>query len=329
MNRLHRFFVGFTFLFSFFLLTTSCSSRKSSSEFQSNKSFEQGDDQNPTVLKSFPQARPSFMSLCGSKMQQSDYEELLALTSLETFDTYEDAARRSEEIAKIFARAKDRRGIFASMYVEITKESVGSSKREEYENVEKSKALVKRFAERYFEPLHNYLLNGAEGANSNNLKPVVKEWAEYYELAENCDASDLRILGTGVNCHMTFDLPYTVAEINAPESFKADFMKFGDVLVQKKRQSTNLLIEQQNVYAASFFDLFLLGKIVDSLFPDGTASTWGFQLIRAEAWRHGRKLLENDSKKFAADGISLAWNARQAFLKLMPKSNPNMKGTEE
>ena len=230
-------------------------------------------------------AKSSFLQNCGSQMSQRQYSELLQLSDVATFKDYRQAAPRAQRIAEIFAEAHDRRGIFASMYVAITHESVGSSFRGEYQDNIKASQLVKRFAERYFEPLQSYLLNGAFGQTAKYQ--VVREWQTYYDLAEDCATSDLRVLGTGVNNHMTMDLPYALAEIDASKSFYDDFMKFGNILIQKKRESTNLLQSQQNVFAASFFDLFLLGNFIDTFFDKGTAAVIGFQLIRAEAWSDG------------------------------------------
>ena len=267
------------------------------------------------------------LTKCGSKMTLGQYQELLALSDISTFKDYREAAPRSERIAQVFNEAGsepksgkgDRRGIFASMYVEITKESVGSSSRGEYQNNEMAGKLVKRFAERYFESLHNYLLG----------RPIVDEWKTYYQLAENCDTSDLRVLGSGVNTHMTFDLPYALKEIDSADEFENDFIKFGEILIKKKRLSTNLLISQQNVYAASFFDLFIFGRAIDGLLTPGQAAIMGFQLIRKEAWFNSRGLLKETRRAFAQNSIRSAWVSRQLVLAFMPKSNPNMKGTEE
>jgi len=260
-------------------------------------------------------------------MTLGQYKELLSLSDISTFKDYRDAAPRAEKIAQLFNEAGpdpksglgDRRGIFASMYVEITKESVGSSSRGEYQNNEMAGKLVKRFAERYFDSLHSYLLG----------RPVVDEWQAYYQLAEKCDTSDLRILGSGVNTHMTFDLPYALAEINSADDFENDFIKFGEILIKKKRPSTDLLKAQQNVYAASFFDLFIFGRAIDGLMNPGQAATIGFQLIRKEAWFNSRGLLKETSRAFAQNSIRAAWVNRQIVLRFMPKSNPKMKGTEQ
>jgi hypothetical protein len=319
------------FAVALFVANASCASRTMNENGRVKNTTDGGlDDAKGASTSARPKADSRFRALCGSTMTQSQYEELLDLSDVKTFTDFRDAARRSERIAEVFAEAKDRRGVFASMYVEITKESVGSSVRGEYSDNVKAGELVKRFADRYFEPLHGYLLNGAEGdASARKKHPVNWEWQKYYDMAEDCSTSDLRLLGTGVNNHMTMDLPYALSEIEAPESFEDDFMKFGNILILKKRESTDLLETQQNVYAAAFFDLFFVGKVIDGLFPNGTAATWGFQLIRAEAWSNGRSLQNPLLDEATWLGIRSAWGARQGLLALMPQSNPSMKGTEE
>lgn len=283
-------------------------------------------------------ATSKFLTQCGAQMTQEHYRELLELTDNSTFTDFKQAAPRATRIAEIFAEAKDRRGIFASMYVEITKESVGSTERGEYGDNTLAGALVKRFAERYFAPLRAHLLEGLDPVSSSKPEHVpltgpfpnagVREWEVYYDLATNCKKSDLLILGTGVNNHMTVDLPYTLAEIKAPRSFEDDFMKFGNILIQKKRESTDLLLSQQNVHAEAFFDLFFLGKIIDSIKDTGTAATWGFQYVRAMAWRNSAGLQSSFAQPAKAE-VFTRWNARQGVLAFMPHSNPNMKGTDK
>jgi hypothetical protein len=263
-------------------------------------------------LESLSPAIQQKLKSCGSQMTIKQYNELLELSDISNFTDYRDAARRSKEVAEIFSKAKDRRGIFASMYVEITQESVASSSRGAYKDSEMAGALVLGFARRYLGPLHDYLLN----------KPVIAEWQAYYQLAEDCKASDLRILGSGVNTHLTFDLPNTVDEIQAPGSFEADFLKFGEILIEKKKQSTDLLQAQQNVYAADFFDGFFLGKGVDKIFGAGSASYVGFRAIRAEAWANGQTLQKPLVRKVAQGAIHAAWVARQQILRLVPQSQP-------
>ena len=253
---------------------------------------------------------PAKLKTCSSEMTVDQYRELLALSDISNFDNFLDAAPRTKRIAEVFASAKDRRGIFASMYVEITQESVGSSNRGEYQDSRMAGALVLGFARRYLGPLHDYLMD----------KPVIPEWQTYYDLAQDCGASDLRILGSGVNTHLTFDLPNTVDEIKAPATFQADFVKFGDILIKQKKASTDLLAAQQHVYASEFFDGFFLGKNIDAIFGAGMASNIGFHAIRAEAWFNGQRLEDTSLRAATEEAIHAAWLARQDILRLIQNS---------
>ena len=253
---------------------------------------------------------PAKLKICGSLMTPAQYQELLKLSDISDFHDYHDAAPRTKRVAEVFAEAKDRHGIFASMYVAITQESTASSSRGAYEDSRLAGELVLGFARRYLGPLHDYLLG----------RPVIKEWQAYYDLARDCNSSDLRILGSGVNTHLTFDLPHTLAEIKAPSSFERDFTQFGEILIQKKKDSTDLLADQQHVYAADFFDGFFLGKAIERIFGPGSASHIAFRAIRAEAWHNGR-MLQNPALRSLAEGsIQSAWLARQKILQFVPGS---------
>jgi hypothetical protein len=304
--------------------------------FFSAGGFAKDDSENiENGMNKYPSATPSFLHRCNSELSQAHYQELLRNSDISTFSNYQQAAPRIERIAEIFSEAKDRRGIFSSMYVENTKEAVHSTLRGEYENTQKSAELIKRFAERYFEPLHAYLRNGAENSFEvhsilyQEKFPIGSEWRTYFQLAENCKTTDLRLLGTGINNHMSMDLAYALSEIHAPESFKGDFMKFGNILVNKKSAVADLLIAHHNVYAASFMNLFFVGNIINGFAPAGSATSWAFQLIRREAWHNGQTLQVKGLDQVAKLGIGAAWRSRQLLLSVVPHSNPEMKVREE
>lgn len=133
-------------------------------------------------------------------------------------------------MAEIFGDAGDRRGIFASMYVAITAESTRSTQTGAYEHQYLAEQLVYGFAKRYLGPLHHYLT----GVDRAFQEP---KWAIFFDLAEDCVNSPLYVLGTGVNIHRTSDLAWTPIEINATDSFEADFLYFGEILYQKALES--------------------------------------------------------------------------------------------
>jgi hypothetical protein len=271
-------------------------------------------------------ARQEFLNQCGSNLTQAQYERLLALTDVTTFQNYEEAADRASAIAEIFAEAGDRRGVFSSMYVEITKESVRTAGlnagADSYENPELAQALVKRFADLYFEPLHNWLLLGQVGVDAASVS-VDQKWETYYELAADCAVSQLQLLGTGVNNHMTYDLPYALRDIGAPDSFKADFFKFGEILIRKEEASTNLLQRHHGINAVPFFNLYLdddnTPPTIGPLKFD--PSKFGFRYVRLWSWTNSRGLLNTSggvSKYMAQRAIDDQWLVRQKILEAVP-----------
>ena len=243
---------------------------------------------------------------CGGYLSEDQYQELLELSDLSTFTVFTEAPARTRRIAEVFAEAGDRRGIFASMYVMITEESVNSTLRGEYEHPHWSALLVYQFASRYMGPLHQYLLG-----NNDQVDP---KWMAYYDLADDCDSDPIRTLGTGVNTHLTYDLPLTNLEIGAGLEFEEDFMKFGDLLVLITKPSTDLLYEQQGVDAWPLFNAYFVGSFVDGMFGQLTMARLVFQHVRGTAWEDFTYIY-NFPESFMADSLNRRWLKRQQILK--------------
>ena len=244
---------------------------------------------------------------CRGTLSLEHYQELLQLSDLKDFKDYTDAPRRTRRIAEIFSEARDRRGIFASMYVSITDQSVRSTMEGAYHNKELAEKLVYNFAKRYLGPLNAYLLG-------NQTEP---KWQEYFRLAQSCSSSELYVLGTGVNTHLTYDLPYTLIDIGADASFESDFMKFGDVLVKKTEQSTDLLRAQQGVDAFGFFNGFAIGEALDKVAGEQYTARFIFQQVRGNAWTDFERKVRH-GKSFQGQSAEQRWSRRQQILKLLP-----------
>lgn len=245
---------------------------------------------------------------CDSELSLDQYEELLDLSDTSSFADYTEAPYRTRRIAEIFAEAGDRRGIFASMYVAITDESYRSTSEGVYQNKELAEQLVYVFARRYLGPLHAYLKG----------QPTEPKWLRYFELAANCRTSPLYVLGTGVNTHLTYDLPHTLKSIGAGLDFEADFMKFGEVLIDKTKESTDLLQSQQGVDASGFFDGFIFGRTVDSFLGERTSAHFIFQRVRSDAWNDFEIMFKNPGSLKGERSVESRWFRRQQVLRFMP-----------
>lgn len=168
---------------------------------------------------------------CEGSLTIEQYDELLEVSHISTFISYLEAPYRIRRVAEIFADAGDRRGIFSSLYVTTTDESTRSTREGEYENQHLAEELVMGFANRYLGALHDHLT----GVDRDAQEP---KWVEYYDLTAQCQNSPLYVLGTGVNTHLTHDLPRTLIEINATDSFEDDFVYFGELLGETRAHSS-------------------------------------------------------------------------------------------
>ena len=249
---------------------------------------------------------------CNGSLTTEQYEELVELSDLSTFESYLEAPNRTRRVAEIFGEAGDRRGIFASMYVATTAESTRSTQAGVYDNQYLAEQLVYGFAKRYLGPLHNYLT----GVDRSAQEP---KWAVYFDLTAECDNSPLYVLATGVNIHLTSDLAWTLIEINATDSFEADFMYFGEILHKKALVESYALIEAQQGFDPSpLFNVFFLGPLLDAILGDGATSLFLFQFVRSGAFTDFQRIRDNPKGSWLYGSVDRRWWFRQLLLQIVP-----------
>lgn len=248
---------------------------------------------------------------CNGALTTEQYEELVTLSDLSTFESYLDAPNRIRRVAEIFGEASDRRGIFTSMYVANTAESTRSTQAGAFENQYLSEQLVYGFAKRYLGPLHNHL-TGVERAAQE------RKWTIYYDLTADCGNSPLYVLGTGVNTHLTSDLAWTLIEINATDSFEADFLSFGEILYKKTLESYALTEAQQGFDPSPLFNVFFLGPLLDAIFGDGATSSFLFRFVRNGAFTDFQRIRDNPKGSWLYGSVERRWLFRQFILQIVP-----------
>lgn len=245
---------------------------------------------------------------CGSSLSDDQYLELLELTNPNSFESYHEAPQRTARIAEIFGEAGDRRGIFSSMYVVITEESHRSTMDGVYEQQHIAEQLVYRFAYRYLDAYHKHLTGETPDP----------KWDAYFQVASDCNNSELYVLGAGVNTHLTYDLPMTLLDIGADLDFKKDFMEFGNVLINKTRESADLTLAQQGFDPYPFFNGFIFGQAIDAVAGHQTTAHFVFQKVRGDAWNDfARAYRENESSR-SMRAITGRWQSRHFLLRFMP-----------
>jgi len=193
--------------------------------------------------------------------------------------------------------------------VTITDESTRSTRAGEYKHQHLAEQLVYGFAKRYLGPLHDILT----GVERERQEP---KWVKYYDLTAECGNSPLYVLGSGVNTHLTFDLPWTLIEINATDSFEDDFMYFGDLLVEKTRESSDLTLEQQGFDPYPFFNGFFVGRWVDFFLGHQTSAHFIFQFVRSGAFTDFQRLRDHQKSSWMYRSADRRWSFRQFILKI-------------
>ena len=253
-----------------------------------------------------------------SILSELQHQELLKLSETRILSGIDDAENRVERIADIFSRGHDRRGLAASVALPILRragllvQENQSGAQKSFTQAELVKKWIVEISHRYLRSLQGHLRG----------QKISSEWQAFYDLATDCKASDLRILGTGINTFVTLDVPFALAFVRAHQDFENDFLKISSLLLESKKESVAMLRTQHGVSASLFFDGFFGGEGVDVLFGPAAGSRLGATLLWAEAWKHGQLLQSKATEQEAQAGIATSWAARQEILRFVRASNP-------
>ncbi|MEM7156539.1 MAG: DUF5995 family protein [Myxococcota bacterium] len=231
---------------------------------------------------------------CTVELPAEDHDRLVELSDTAELGGIEDVRDRVGEIADIFASNDDPRGLFPVVYAPITARAVESVEQGVYGDEVWASAIIIEFARPYFDALNLHLTGG-------NPAP---EWQHYYERATDCDGSWLRAAATGINTHLTVDLARTVALVDTPASYQADFDLYGEILVEVEPQIIDNLWNDYGVDAEDFFGGFFFGDFVDGAHGDGTLTSFVFQAVRGNAWRNGQLLRNWFTRGWGNHGIA-------------------------
>lgn len=229
--------------------------------------------------------------------------ELIRLSNPDTLVDHYDAQRRVNAIAKGFRDAEDPRGLFSSVYRLITNRAVESVEDGDYEYTQWAQNLITEFARRYMANLHGHLTGG----------PVTGQWKKYYDIAQNCRVGRGRTLGVAIAVHLMVDLPKTLYLIDSQPEQRADFVRFGDVLLEIFPQ---LITDVAVDYQTDVRDLlhgFFLGDWVDRFTSNGTMTAFMYQAIRLKAWRDGQNYQRFPWAVVEAE-VRLAWGVVEVLL---------------
>jgi hypothetical protein len=240
---------------------------------------------------------------CYEPLSREATERLIALSDVDTLGDEYDVRDRIERIAGLFTEERDPRGIFAIVYRLITNNAVASVEEGLYEHPQWTRELIVAFAHRYLVNLHGHFTGGE----------VSDQWKKYYKVAQDCNVGYGRTLGIAIATHLMVDLPYALDDVGSKEHHEEDFVLFGEVSL---RIFPDLISDMGSVYQTDVSALlkgFFLGDWVDSVYTEGTATTFIYQTVRINAWRNSRNLLTFPAWMVHAD-ITTSWGLAEVFL---------------
>ena len=181
-------------------------------------------------------------------------------------------------IEAYFFEAQDRRAIFATAYVNITRELKGRIDAGRFNDPPWVTRYVIAFANLYRSALAAFV--------ADEMVSVPKAWQLSFETAKAGTAVVVQDLVLAINAHINHDLPVALLEVGVDpdrESRYADHTAINDAL-----RDTTALVEDRvtSMYAPA---LSILGKLAEGLIEGVT--NFSFEKAREAAWAHGLSLI--------------------------------------
>jgi len=210
------------------------------------------------------------------KLNDTDFQRLLELSDSSTLTDLNEAGERLAEIQDIFSYIEDRRGTYTTILKAITNYAISSFEIEGYENTDLMKSFYMDFVARYLGTLHEHLLG-------NKLE---YHWDTFYRYAK-VEHNVSRLVLEGINAHFTIDMARSVAKFGINKTNRADWDKFGNETIDAVSSFTDELYVEYEVNAEDVFKLFFIGDLINDLLGEGSATKFGYQILRNEALSNG------------------------------------------
>ena len=195
------------------------------------------------------------------------------------FRTVDDVIRGLSELEAIFATRHDKRGIFVSAYIPITREIARRIGANEFEDSEWVARYLLAFANLYREAL------AADVHRQFDLVP--RPWRIAFDEAQHGQALVLQHLILGISAHINRDLPLALYEVTIDpdrEMRQRDHTAVNDALWIATNQVQQRLAK---LYSPFLGVLDLLGGPFDELFTN-----FSFDVARQAAWEAGVELTD-------------------------------------
>ena len=210
-----------------------------------------------------------------------DYLRLVELTDTSKIYTITEFKYSMNNIADIVIKYKDRAGAFPTLYNVVTNVAYETLSNMHTEYADMGKAFMNEFGKHYIRNFHNYLLGN----------PIEPAWLNYYKRVADNQNTILHLGMSGINAHITYDIPFVLDNINGVDEFLSDFTVYTDFIASTYPQVAIELNKQYGVQnAGEAFKLFQLGEWIDGQKGTGYTTYLVIDMLRTQSWQRGMDL---------------------------------------
>ncbi|HFA48607.1 MAG TPA: hypothetical protein ENJ95_06250 [Bacteroidetes bacterium] len=194
-------------------------------------------------------------------------------------NTIEEVIHRLEKIVGDALQNGDRLGIFAQLYLGVTRRVKEGIAAGQFENGERMERLDVLFANRYLDAYDAYLKNGQ----------LSQSWKTAFDAAKKNKLLILQHLFMGMNAHINLDLGIAAFQTVSPlelEGLKNDFLEINNILINGIETVQGKL----NRISPLLFLLDFFGKKSDEHLME-----FSLKKSRAHAWKVAQRLAKTSS----------------------------------
>jgi hypothetical protein len=211
-----------------------------------------------------------------------DYNDLLELSDTSKIYSIDELKHSMNAIVVIFNKYHDRAGAFPTLYNVVTNVAYNTLIHSTSSYATQGRAFMNEFAKHYIRNLHSYLLG----------KPVEPAWLNYYNRVAANRNSLLHLALSGINAHITYDIPFVLLNIQAEDAFFPDFKEYTDFIAATYPEAAAELETRYGIKNANHvFKMFALGDILDGFEGNGFTTHLVIDVLRTESWNRGMDLV--------------------------------------
>ena len=211
-----------------------------------------------------------------------DYNRLVEFSDTSKIYSISELKYSMNNIVVIFNKYHDRAGAFPTLYNVVTNVAFNTLINSPSSYAVQGRAFMNEFAKHYIRNLHSYLLG----------QPIEPAWLNYYTRVAANQNSLLHLTLSGINAHITYDIPFVLYNIQAEDAFYPDFKEYTDFIAGTYPEASAELKKQYDIQNADHvFQMFELGQIIDGIAGNGFTTHLVIDVLRSESWQRGMDLV--------------------------------------